>query len=75
MTLLFTPLPRCNYLDCVADNQRLHLVRQQALENEVALGSQALMDNKQRWKFALESTNEGVWDWDVPRDEVIVSPG
>ncbi|MFT4720755.1 MAG: signal transduction histidine kinase [Candidatus Azotimanducaceae bacterium] len=57
----------------VADNQRLHLVRQQALESEVALGSQALMDNEQRWKFALESTYEGVWDWDVLRNEVIVS--
>jgi signal transduction histidine kinase len=59
--------------DIVADNQRLHLVRQQALENELAIGSQALIDNEQRWKFALESTYEGVWDWNVPRDEVIVS--
>jgi signal transduction histidine kinase/CheY-like chemotaxis protein len=59
--------------DIVADNQRLHLVRQQVLENEVALGSQALIENEERWKFALESIYEGVWDWDVPRDEVIVS--
>ena len=35
---------------------------------------QALRDNEQRWKLALESAGDGVWDWNLARNEEIVSP-
>ena len=27
-----------------------------------------------RWRFALESTNQGVWDWDLETDAIFFSP-
>ena len=35
---------------------------------------QALRNSEARWQFALEGSGEGVWDWDVARDEVYYSP-
>ena len=34
----------------------------------------ALRNSEARWQFALEGSGEGVWDWDVARDEVYYSP-
>jgi two-component system, cell cycle sensor histidine kinase and response regulator CckA len=31
---------------------------------------EALRESEQRWKFALEGTGDGVWDWDVPTSAV-----
>lgn len=33
-----------------------------------------LRDNELRWKFALEGSGQGVWDWDVPSGDVYFSP-
>ncbi len=33
----------------------------------------ALAQSEQRWKFALEGSGDGVWDWDVPSNEVYYS--
>ena len=33
---------------------------------ESKLAKQALQDSENRWKLALESTGDGVWDWHVP---------
>ena len=35
---------------------------------------QALRDNGELWKRALESTGDGVWDWHVPSGVEILSP-
>jgi PAS domain S-box-containing protein len=35
---------------------------------------QALRENGELWKRALESTGDGVWDWDVPSGVEILSP-
>lgn len=33
----------------------------------------ALKESEERWKFALEGSGDGVWDWDVKSDRVICS--
>ena len=33
----------------------------------------ALQDNEQRWKLALESTGDGVWDWNIQSGEEFFS--
>lgn len=35
--------------------------------------SQALTSSEQRWKFAMESTGDGVWDWSVLESRVVFS--
>lgn len=34
---------------------------------------QALSSSEQRWKFAMESTGDGVWDWNVTESKVVFS--
>ena len=34
---------------------------------------EALRESEERWKFALEGADEGVWDWDVPGRKVLFS--
>lgn len=34
---------------------------------------QALQESEQRWQFALEGSNEGVWDWDIVSNRVYSS--
>lgn len=33
-----------------------------------------LAESEERWKFALESANHGVWDWHVPEKIIFFSP-
>ena len=33
-----------------------------------------LRDNEARWKLALESAGDGVWDWDIANDKEVFSP-
>ncbi|MBN8417931.1 MAG: PAS domain S-box protein [Verrucomicrobia bacterium] len=37
------------------------------------LAEQRLLEGEQRWKFALESSGFGVWDWDLTRDTIFRS--
>lgn len=32
-----------------------------------------LKNSEERWKFALEGAGDGVWDWNVQADEVVIS--
>ncbi|HEY0843214.1 putative bifunctional diguanylate cyclase/phosphodiesterase [Methylotenera sp.] len=34
---------------------------------------QSLQASEERWKFALEGSGDGVWDWDLPSDHVFRS--
>jgi len=34
----------------------------------------ALRENEKLWKLALEGTNQGVWDWNIPEGKVSLSP-
>lgn len=58
------------------------LATQTELTDTIASGSspglqkrkEELLANRQRWQFALEGTNIGVWDWDIQSSEVYFSP-
>ncbi|HSC75145.1 MAG TPA: response regulator [Pseudomonadales bacterium] len=34
---------------------------------------QDLQESEERWKFALEGVGDGVWDWDIPSNKVLLS--
>jgi PAS domain S-box-containing protein len=36
-------------------------------------GEQALRASDERFRLALEATDDGIWDWDIPRDSLHVS--
>ncbi|MGH6648784.1 putative bifunctional diguanylate cyclase/phosphodiesterase [Aquabacterium sp.] len=40
---------------------------------ERKLSEEALRANEARWKLALESTGDGVWDWDLKTRQVLLS--
>jgi PAS domain S-box-containing protein len=42
-------------------------------EREAAL--EALRENEERFKLAMEATQDGLWDWHVPTNEIYRSPG
>ena len=44
------------------------LTRTSVLQNitESKLGRVALLDSENRWKLALDSSGDGVWDWHIP---------
>jgi len=41
---------------------------------ELKQSAALLQESELRWKFALESGGDGVWDWDLVRDKVFLSP-
>jgi PAS domain S-box-containing protein len=34
---------------------------------------EALLESEQRWKFAIEGSGDGVWDWNIQTDEALYS--
>jgi PAS domain S-box-containing protein len=52
------------------------LVEMQAVGRDIServLTEQKLKESQQRWRFALESSGFGVWDWDVEHDQIFFS--
>ncbi len=45
----------------------------QTLQTEILKRSQALEESEYRWKFALEGSGDGLWDWNVQTSEVYFS--
>jgi two-component system, cell cycle sensor histidine kinase and response regulator CckA len=41
---------------------------------DAALAEQALAESEKRWKFAIEGSGDGVWDWNIQTDEAKYSP-
>ncbi len=50
----------------------LYALVRKALEKQIKIET-ALKANEERWKFALEGSGEGVWDWDLTTDAVFRS--
>lgn len=51
------------------------LVMRQRNEQALEAFNVALNQSEQRWKFALESTGDGIWDWNVPAASINFSEG
>lgn len=49
------------------------MVRTFADVTDYIQAQQALQSNEERWKLALESTGDGVWDWHIPSGEEFFS--
>jgi PAS domain-containing protein len=41
--------------------------------SEQLLAEQKLQESEARWQFALEGSDQGVWDWDILSGEVFFS--
>ena len=46
-----------------------------ALRDEAEHSARELALSEERWKFALDVSSQGVWDWDIPAQHMYVSPG
>lgn len=45
-------------------------VRIHRAEMQVALATQKLLDSEERYRFVLEGSNDGIWDWDIIKNKV-----
>ncbi len=46
---------------------------QRRLLNRLSQQAAALRESKERWKFAVEGSRDGMWDWDIATGEVLRS--
>ena len=55
-------------------NTRAHAISiAETLTVEIKQREQQLIDSEYRWKFSLEGSDLGVWDWDIPGEKVFFS--
>ena len=57
-------------------DKRGHLVQIRAVGRDITervLAQQALRESNERWKFAIEGADDGVWDWNVSSGHVTFS--
>src|SRR5690606_9196799 len=52
----------------------LYVLVRKRLKQQIRI-EDSLRASEERWKFALEGSGEGVWDWDIPTDKVFRSAG
>jgi PAS domain S-box-containing protein len=70
----------CNVLPLTEGAERYCLVQIQDVtaaaerERQLRLMAQDLRISEERWKYALEGANDGVWDWDLRNNTVYFSP-
>jgi len=60
---------------CIAGVIALHYARTQHLRSRAAQAAAraSLERSEARWQFALEGAGEGVWDWDMKENKVVLS--
>lgn len=47
-----------------------------ATEEDITVREEAeqlLAESEERWKYALEGSGNGVWDWDIPKDTIYIN--
>lgn len=42
--------------------------------SQIKKAEQALFESEQRWQFALEGAGDGVWDWNLEKQSIYISP-
>ena len=52
--------------------QAMHIA--DALTRDLRKSQDQLRESEFRWKFALEGSGEGLWDWDIAKSKVYFSP-
>lgn len=62
----------CTALWLAGDKPTMHLAIVQDITDK-KLTELALQENEARWSFALEGSNQGVWDLDIPRHQIYLS--
>ncbi len=63
-------VPARNDMISEVENVRSALQAEQASRAEAEA---ALRESEQRWRFAIEGTGDGLWDWDMESDHVFYS--
>jgi diguanylate cyclase (GGDEF)-like protein/PAS domain S-box-containing protein len=63
----------CTALWMAGDSPTHHLAIVQEITDK-KLAELALKENEERWSFALEGSNQGVWDLDVVNHKIFLSP-
>jgi len=62
----------CTALWLAGDKPTMHLAIVQDITDK-KLAELALKENEARWSFALEGSNQGVWDLDIPKHQIYLS--
>lgn len=60
-------------VDTITSTQTQLQVLNTNLENEIEKRTAELHDSEQRWQFALEGAQQGVWDWNLRNNDVFFS--
>ena len=63
--------------NCLQDDAVLGIVlncRDATERLRAEAAERALVENESRWKLALDSAGDGVWDWDIASDKEVFSP-
>lgn len=67
-------LARGKIMERLPDGRPLRVVGTHTDVTDRKLAEEELRVSEERWKFALEGSESGVWDWHVDSDEVLFSP-
>ncbi|BAT55932.1 two-component hybrid sensor and regulator [Nostoc sp. NIES-3756] len=51
-----------------------HAIERMYLMQELAETKAALQESEERWQLAINSSNDGIWDWNVKTNQVFFSP-
>jgi PAS domain S-box-containing protein len=53
----------------VLSQQLKNVLRVYQAEEEAAIATQRLEESEERYRFVLEGSNDGIWDWDMMQDK------
>ncbi|MCD4829299.1 MAG: diguanylate cyclase [Candidatus Cloacimonetes bacterium] len=58
----------------LAEAQKVLTRQRDSLEDDLRTENGRLHRSEERWQLLLQSTNDGIWDWDITKKEVWFSP-
>lgn len=63
-----------NYENLIENLQQQVTDLQTKLQQLEAINPQYFQEMKERWELVLQGTNDGIWDWNLVTNELILSP-